>query len=318
MVEPGRGESERISSTDGLQLLAVDPERRHEPRVVLRSEHREVLRHQRQRGVAPLGVGGKLAKLHRQAFIQPARRHTRRIEVLNLPEHGLDLFQGHLLVPRVEALPDVFEGEREIAVVVDGIDERGRDGPVGVAESEHGHLPVKTILERLRLRAVGNEIGAVELAVRRVAVERGRVVDVLPHAVDGEIGGDVDGDDLGLGAGARGVVLVQFQHEIGVERILDLGVQLDGGKLQQPDGLLEPRRHRQLLAQPELQGLFHRPGRVDRFRSLYQPARDRLPASPPSAAIPARPEIARQTDRIRRPDGRNRVEIAPWSSTSRR
>ena len=34
-------------------------------------------------------------------------------------------------------------------------------------------------------------------------------------------------------------------------------------------------------------------------------------------AIPARPEIARQTDRIRRPDGRNRVEIALWSGTSR-
>ena len=35
-------------------------------------------------------------------------------------------------------------------------------------------------------------------------------------------------------------------------------------------------------------------------------------------AIPARPEIARQTDRIRRPDGRSRVETAPWSSSSRR
>ena len=260
MAEPGRGRERSDQLDDALQLLAVDPERRHEPGVVLRCEHREVLGHQHQRSVAPLGVGGKLAQLHCEAFIQPARRHARRIEILNVPEHGLDLFQGHLLVPRVETLPDVFEVEREIAVVVDGIDERGRNDPIGVAESEHGHLPVKTILERLRLRAAGNEIGAVELSVRRTAVERRSVVDVLPHAVDGEIGGDVEGDDLGLGAGARGVVLVQFQHEIGVERILDLGVQLDGGKLQQPDGLLEPRRHRQLLAQPELQGLFHRPG----------------------------------------------------------
>ena len=36
------------------------------------------------------------------------------------------------------------------------------------------------------------------------------------------------------------------------------------------------------------------------------------------AAIPAKPEIARQTDRIKRPDGRSRFESAPWSSTSRR
>ena len=174
---------------------------------------------------------GKLAELHREALVQPARRHAGRIEVLNLSEHRLDLFQGQLLVPRIEIVPEVFEGWHEIAVVVDRIDERRRDDPVGVAESEHGHLPVETILERLGLRAVGNEIGAVELAVRSGAVDREGVVDVFPHAVDGELRGDVDRDDLGLGTSSGRVVLVQFQHEVGVERLLDFGVQLDGGKL---------------------------------------------------------------------------------------
>ena len=107
------------------------------------------------------------------------------------------------------------------------------------------------------------EVGPVELPVRHGAASRDGVVDVLPYAVDRKLAGNVGRDDLGLGAGGGGVVLVQFQHEIGIERFLNFGAQLHRGELEQPDGMLEPGRHRQVLAQPELQGLFHRPREVE-------------------------------------------------------
>ena len=63
--------------------------------------------------------------------------------------------------------------------------------------------------------------------------------------------------------------------------------------------------------------------RLQRLRSVSAPVTPcvyrRLVGSVPRPlpAIPAKPEIARQTDRSRRPDGRSRVEITPWNSTSR-
>ena len=48
-----------------------------------------------------------------------------------------------------------------------------------------------------------------------------------------------------------------FQHRVGSQRRLNLLLQVESGKLQQADGLLQLRRHLQLLAQPQGQGLFH-------------------------------------------------------------
>ena len=55
---------------------------------------------------------------------------------------------------------------------------------------------------------------------------------------------------------ARGLGLLDLEHEVLVERRLDLRLQLHDRKLQQADRLLELRRHRQLLRQLQLQRRF--------------------------------------------------------------
>ena len=50
------------------------------------------------------------------------------------------------------------------------------------------------------------------------------------------------------------LVLLGLEHHVALERFLDLGLELEHGKLQQPDRLLQLRRHRQLLTELELQG----------------------------------------------------------------
>ena len=56
-------------------------------------------------------------------------------------------------------------------------------------------------------------------------------------------------------AGAVGL-LVRLEHDIAFEQLADVRLQLEGGQLQQPDGLLQLRGHGQRLTQPELQGGF--------------------------------------------------------------
>ena len=94
--------------------------------------------HQGERGIAPLGIGGKLPQLDRETFLQATRRDPGRIEVLDLAKYRFDLFEGHFPALGIETLLDVFESQREIAVVVDGVDQRGCDHPVGVAEPHQG------------------------------------------------------------------------------------------------------------------------------------------------------------------------------------
>ena len=45
------------------------------------------------------------------------------------------------------------------------------------------------------------------------------------------------------------VVLGGFQHGVGVQRLLDFLLEIEGRKLQQADGLLQLGRHGQALAQ---------------------------------------------------------------------
>ena len=71
-------------------------------------------------------------------------------------------------------------------------------------------------------------------------------------------------DDSGLGFAGGGrlvergevdrVVLFLLEHDVGLERLLHLRLQLEHGKLQQLDGLLQLRGHRKLLTELELQG----------------------------------------------------------------
>jgi len=78
-----------------------------------------------------------------------------------------------------------------------------------------------------------------------------------------------------IGRGRQGLRLrvVALQQRVFHQETLQLLVQLQGGQLQQPDGLLQLRRQGQLLRQLELQSLFH----LERERSLPATCGNALP-----------------------------------------
>ncbi len=130
-------------------------------------------------------------------------------------------------------------------------------------------LPEQMIAQRL-LGAVRVLDGRARIgALRRLG--RPRLLRVLPlrFRCNGNLGlglglgvGEVLGV-VGLGRSrlrvtvlGRGLRLLDLEHDVLVERRLDLRLQLHDRQLQQANGLLELRRHGQLLRQPQLQGRF--------------------------------------------------------------
>ena len=100
-----------------------------------------------------------------------------------------------------------------------GVDRRVEVAPLGRAALLGGGAVVAVRLARLRRRAV---------VAGRVALAR-----------------------------LAAVLLLQLEHRVALERLLDLALQLERRELQQLDRLLELRRHGQRLAHLHLQGLFH-------------------------------------------------------------
>ena len=70
-----------------------------------------------------------------------------------------------------------------------------------------------------------------------------------PPSSASAVAGVVDGRS----AAAAVVVFVALEQRIALELRLDEGVELEVGQLQQPNRLLQLRRHHQLLALPQLE-----------------------------------------------------------------
>src|SRR5690606_1193962 len=153
-----------------------------------------------------------------------------------------------------------------------------------VIEALELELPQQMVAQRL--------VGAVRVLERRsrlVAARRlgrARALDVFPFGFgDGDLVVVVRGiaarfeladlDRLAVerrrrfGFGRRG--LVDLEHHVLIQRFLDLGLQLHDGQLQQTNRLLELRRHRELLAQPELKRRFEHVPELKRksFSEIY-------------------------------------------------
>jgi len=74
------------------------------------------------------------------------------------------------------------------------------------------------------------------------------------------------------------LLFLGLEHHVALERLEDLGLQFEDGQLQQTDGLLELRRHGQLLTELELQGrLEHRGSGPGRRRALRGQSRKSCP-----------------------------------------
>ena len=98
----------------------------------------------------------------------------------------------------------------------------------------------------------------------------------VTDCVEAELPGGMNEPDL-LDRGA--VVETRGEHDVLVERRLNLRLQLHDGKLQQADGLLKLRGHGQLLAESELQGGLEHSSRLWNFNLADAPASGRGPAN---------------------------------------
>ena len=118
-------------------------------------------------------------------------------------------------------------------------------------------LPAEVVLQR-----VAGLVGELRVALARarpgrLGLGRGRLGPFLADLDDHPVLGSLARRGVlaalarqGLERGGRLEFLLELQQDIALERLLDLRLQLGGRQLQQPDGLLQLRRHRQLLADP--------------------------------------------------------------------
>lgn len=211
-----------------------------------------------------------LLQLDAQAVSRAFGRDAGWIEVLDAVQNRFDFVLFEVFELRTQPLVYVFQLGVQIAVVVDRIDDRRRNGVIALGERRELHLPAQVFPEALSLAALPHEILVFRLrrAAWRIAVHT--IEDVLPGGVDRQLVGDgglgvevrefsvagfgVD-DRCLVGPGVADMLFLvgDFQHHVGIQRLLDFLLQFERGHLQQLDGMLQLGGHGQLLPQPELQ-----------------------------------------------------------------
>lgn len=88
-----------------------------------------------------------LAELDKQALLYRAGGDADRIEMLHPLEHRFDLIQFDFYLFAADCSLNIFEGGRQIAGFVDGIDDGQRDCRIHVAEGGEPHLPQQVVLQ---------------------------------------------------------------------------------------------------------------------------------------------------------------------------
>jgi hypothetical protein len=202
------------------------------------------------------------AQLQHQALGGRARAHARGLEILQVPQRDAELL-GVDLGLRREQRRDLLQRLREIAILVERVDQHRDQRAVALADAGERELLVEVVAQRRRVGRRERAVGVV--VVVRAPGGRGR----LGQPVLAPLGGLVGRGRLRLrGArarvarrGERGARLafrvLALEDRVLHQQALDLLVQLDRGQLQQADRLLQLRRQRQVLREPELQGGLH-------------------------------------------------------------
>ncbi len=248
-------------------------------RELLAGDLLEVAVRERARGGEARRRRVELRELQLDALGDRARADARRVELLDDGEHGLDA-RGVGPDVRGDRGGDRLRGLGQVAVVIDGVDDRAADRELLRRQVRELELPPEVVLQR-----VSGLVGEFRLALAgarpgRLGLGRGRLGPLVADLDDDVVLGGLAGLRI-LAAFARQrlerggglAFLLELQQHVALERLLDLRQQLGRGQLQQPDGLLQLRRHRQLLADPELQGRFHHAAGLPR----PAPARQRPP-----------------------------------------
>ena len=95
----------------------------------------------------PRRLFGELRELDQQTVAQIFRRDANRIKTLDALQDGFHFFEADLLI--ADAVDDIFNLNGEVARIVDGVDNGGGDGAVGIGEGRQLDLPHQVILQRL-------------------------------------------------------------------------------------------------------------------------------------------------------------------------
>ena len=226
--------------------------------------------------------GVELCQLQRDAFAWGASGDPRGIECLHQHEYRFGLVRFRLGELGVNDRTNFRQRVAEVAVVIHGIDDGAPEGSLARIEARHLQLPEQVVPQGFAGRVRVILVAIVRAGPRCIAGGRRRAlipIAVFCHALG--VGGIRDGAIPAVGQ-FRGVpiavvagggtrlgqrdfeavvgLFVCLEHDVRLERLANLLLQVECRQLQQPDGLLQLGSHRQLLAETELQGgLEHLP-----------------------------------------------------------
>ena len=146
-----------------------------ELREVAVRQQREMTVDDLQRLGAPRRVLGKDLELQPQALRAVARAHARRLEALQIVQRDLELVEIELDLGG-EHLDDLLERGREIAVLVQRVDQRGDDLPVA-----RGQVGERELLDQVIAQRRCRDLLRIEIVVlgRRTAAPVGVAAAVV-------------------------------------------------------------------------------------------------------------------------------------------
>ncbi len=201
-----------------------------------------------------VGVPG--AQLERQAFTRAAAADSNRLQVLQMSQGDRELVDSDHRFRREER-GDILEALREVSVLVERIDQQPDQRAVVPLHVEQRELLVQMVAQgRCVVRRNAAIVVAVVLAPLPGRRELGRRV-VVPLRWGGLLRGRRRSCRRVHGRCPVPVAFFALEDRILRERLFDLLVELHRRELQQADRLLQLRRERQVLREPELQCGFH-------------------------------------------------------------
>ncbi|MNM86503.1 hypothetical protein D3C81_986570 [compost metagenome] len=271
-----RARVEALHQFDDLaQFVFLDLHAAHQLAVVAAAQQVDEVSDQALGLGHPGRAGWQLTQLQQQAFPQVAGAHAGGFELLDTVQDRFDLVELDVQL-RVEAGADFLEGVLQVTLAIDAVDQGDGDQAIGIRHRCQVQLPQQMALQALAGRGAGGEVPLVVIVAWQAA--GAGLVDVFPGGIDRKLVGDslvplavfqVVGADGGfletvvLSFGSRLVlgvvrhrvavvevfaVFLTFEHRVRLQRFLDFLLEVQGGELEQADGLLQLRSHRQLLA----------------------------------------------------------------------
>ena len=178
--------------------------------------------------INPRRLFGKLWKLNQQAIAQVFRRHADGVETLDALEHRFNFFKSDFII--ANTFNDLFDRNSQVPCVINGIDDWGRNGAIGIGKWREFNLPHQVILQALRgLALIDGQF--IILIIDAVAWGRSRGIDLIPAGIKRQLVGHlfllkgIDGIQRFAILGLFGFYLIVkiglLQQRVAVQRLLE-------------------------------------------------------------------------------------------------